>query len=114
MTDYVMYKKILTAIKECRRDRIKMFGSGLPLSEKVIKRLQSKSYDVFAVAESGVRTYLITGYLPREVILKDITPTLEEWEASKAKSAKEVAEGVKDDALVQGPYVITEEVEIGE
>lgn len=112
MNDAQMYRKILSAIKECRADKVRMFRSGLPLSERVIRRLQDNKLNVFAVASGDKRIFLISGYMLEEVKLVDITPTREEWEASKAKAAMEKAAGITEDTQVQGPYVITEEVEM--
>lgn len=112
MNEAQMYRKILTAVKECRRDKVKMFGSGLPLTERVIKRLQDNKLNIFAVAKDGKRTFLVSGYMLEEVKLKDITPTREEWEAAKAKAAMDRAAGIMEDTPVQGPYLITETVEM--
>lgn len=109
LNDAQMYRKILSAIKECKRDKIKMFGSGLPLTERVIKRLQDRRLNVFSIAQDGSRTFLISGYLIEAVKLRDITPSKEEWLA-----AKEAAAASKDASLIQGPYVITEEVEMSD
>lgn len=102
MNEAQMYRKILMAIEECKRDKVKIFASGLPLTERIINRLQDKKLNVFAVTKDGSRTFLISGYMLDEIKLTDITPTREEWEAAKAKAAMDKAAGIKDDASVQG------------